>query len=78
MATADEKLPHAYQTASPSSNGASNGGQSSQMSIGRYVATRIPTLKPAFDPVPNPFKTLALLNFHQWMFFLVAFLGWTW
>jgi hypothetical protein len=27
---------------------------------------------------PNPFKLLALLNFQQWMFFLVAFIAWTW
>lgn len=48
------------------------------MSPGRYLATRIPTLKPAFDPIPNPFKTLALLNTKQWLFFFVAFFGWTW
>lgn len=43
------------------------------MSVGRYVATRIPTLKPPMHKAPNPFKLLALLNFQQWMFFLVAF-----
>jgi SHS family lactate transporter-like MFS transporter len=48
------------------------------MSIGRYIATRIPTLKPSRDPAPNPFKLLALLNFQQWMFFLVAFFAWSW
>jgi hypothetical protein len=46
------------------------------MSAGQYLATRLPTLKPAHDKVPNPFKALALLNFQQWMFFLVGFLGW--
>src|SRR6201996_3244236 len=49
-----------------------------RMSIGRYLATRLPTLKPPMDPLENPFKLLALLNFRQWMFFLVAFFGWTW
>ncbi|KAL9129434.1 MAG: hypothetical protein Q9217_002108 [Psora testacea] len=27
---------------------------------------------------PNPFKLLAMLNLQQWMFFLVAFIAWTW
>lgn len=49
-----------------------------QMSVGRYIATRISTLKPPMNKAPNPFKLLALLNFQQWMFFLVGFLGWTW
>jgi SHS family lactate transporter-like MFS transporter len=49
-----------------------------RMSIGRYVATRLPTLAPAFDKVENPFKLLALLNLQQWLFFLVAFFAWSW
>ena len=48
------------------------------MSIGTYIATRIPTLKPPMNKAPNPFTLLALLNFQQWMFFLVGFLGWSW
>lgn len=48
------------------------------MGIGRYLATRIPTLKPPVTKIPNPIYLLSLLNFQQWMFFLVAFLGWTW
>ena len=48
------------------------------LSVGQYIASRIPTLRPPFAPVPNPFKMLALLSFRNWMFFLVAFLGWTW
>ncbi|KAJ5833337.1 hypothetical protein N7474_001648 [Penicillium riverlandense] len=44
----------------------------------QYVMTRIPTLVPPMRPAPNPFKALALLNRQQWLFFLVAFLGWTW
>ena len=46
--------------------------------ITQYVATRIPTLKPPMNKAPNPFKLIALLNFQQWMFFLVGFAGWTW
>ncbi|KAL9003714.1 MAG: hypothetical protein Q9188_003437 [Gyalolechia gomerana] len=48
------------------------------MSVGRYLATRIPTLKPPMAKAPNPFKLLALLNLQQWLFFLVAFLAWSW
>lgn len=48
------------------------------MSIGRYVATRIPTLKPPMAKAPNPFKLLGLLNTQQWLFFLVAFVAWSW
>lgn len=49
-----------------------------QMSPGRYVATRFSTLKPPMAKVPNPIRLLRLLNFQQWMFFLVAFCAWTW
>lgn len=49
-----------------------------KLSIGRYLATRIPTLKPPMDKLENPFTLLAMLSFKQWMFFLVAFFGWTW
>ncbi|KAF4217023.1 hypothetical protein CNMCM8980_003990 [Aspergillus fumigatiaffinis] len=49
-----------------------------RMSIVRYLVTRISTLKPPMNPAPNPFKALTLLNKQQWLFFLVAFLGWTW
>ncbi|KAL8933165.1 MAG: hypothetical protein Q9216_006491, partial [Gyalolechia sp. 2 TL-2023] len=48
------------------------------MSVGRYLSTRIPTLKPPMAKAPNPFKLLALLNLQQWLFFLVAFLAWSW
>jgi SHS family lactate transporter-like MFS transporter len=44
----------------------------------RYIATRIPTLKPPIANAPNPFHALALLNTQQWLFFLVAFLAWSW
>ena len=48
------------------------------MSVARYLATRIPTLKPPMAKAPNPFKLLALLNAQQWLFFLVAFFAWSW
>ncbi|KAL8722317.1 MAG: hypothetical protein Q9225_001165 [Loekoesia sp. 1 TL-2023] len=48
------------------------------LSLGRYLATRIPTLKPPMAKAPNPFKLLALLNLQQWLFFLVAFIAWSW
>jgi len=46
-------------------------------SVGQYMARRVTTLKPAMNKAPNPFSALRLLNFQQWMFFLVAFLAWT-
>jgi SHS family lactate transporter-like MFS transporter len=48
------------------------------MSAGRYLATRLSTLKPPMAKVQNPIALLRLLNFQQWMFFLVAFFAWTW
>jgi len=52
--------------------------EAAKMSAGTYIATRIPTLKPPMNKAPNPFKLLAMLNFQQWMFFLVGFLAWSW
>ncbi|KAF2435520.1 carboxylic acid transporter protein-like protein [Tothia fuscella] len=49
-----------------------------KMSIGCYLSTRVSTLKPPMHKAENPFKLLAMLNFQQWMFFLVAFIAWTW
>ncbi len=43
-----------------------------QMSAGRYLATRISTLKPPMAKTPNPFRLLADLNLKQWLFFLVS------
>jgi len=48
------------------------------MSIGRYAATRISTLKPPMNKAPNPFKLVTLLNRQQWNFFAIAFFAWTW
>lgn len=45
---------------------------------GRYLATRITTLKPAMDKAPNPIRLLRMLTLQQWLFFLVAFFAWTW
>ena len=41
------------------------------MSVGQYLATRIPTLKPPMTKVANPISLLATLNRSQWLFFLV-------
>ena len=49
-----------------------------KMSAGRYVATRLSTLKPPMNKAPNPFKLLAMLNLQQWLFFSVGFIAWTW
>jgi SHS family lactate transporter-like MFS transporter len=50
----------------------------SHMSAGRYLATRITTLKPPMAKAPNPFALLGMLNTQQWLFFLVAFFAWAW
>jgi len=42
------------------------------MSIGRYIATRLPSLVPPMNPAPNPLKALTLLNRQQWLFFSVC------
>ena len=49
-----------------------------KMSPGRYIATRLSTLKPPMNKAPNPFKLVAMLNLQQWLFFLVGFIAWTW
>ncbi|RMZ92092.1 hypothetical protein DV736_g668, partial [Chaetothyriales sp. CBS 134916] len=48
------------------------------MGAGWYIATRVSTLKPPMAKAPNPLRLLTLLSFQQWMFFLVAFIAWTW
>ncbi|KAA8646943.1 hypothetical protein EYZ11_005682 [Aspergillus tanneri] len=47
-------------------------------SMSKYLLTRLPTLVPPMNKAPNPFSALRLLNRQQWLFFLVAFLGWSW
>ena len=48
------------------------------MSVSTYLSTRLSTLKPPMAKAPNPLKLIRLLNLQQWLFFLVAFLAWTW
>ena len=74
---ADTKENLAYANSANSSPPRSNNAPQ-KMSIGRYIATRIPTLKPPMARAPNPIKLLAMLNKQQWLFFFVGFLGWTW
>lgn len=52
-----------YATASPDVE--------ENMSVGKYIATRLTSLKPPMNPAPNPFKALTLLNRKQWLNFLV-------
>lgn len=47
------------------------------MSPGRYLATRIPTLRPPMLQLPNPLKQLAIITGKQWQFFFIAFMAWT-
>jgi hypothetical protein len=46
------------------------------MSVGKYLATRVSSLKPAMAPAPNPIRLVLMLNRHQWAFFFVAFFAW--
>lgn len=48
------------------------------MSAGKYLATRVSTLKPAMAKAPNPWRLVRMLNRHHWAFFFVAFWAWTW
>jgi SHS family lactate transporter-like MFS transporter len=47
-----------------------------KVSVAKYAATRITTLKPPMHKAPNPFRLLAMLNGKQWLFFFVGFLAW--
>ncbi|KAK5109633.1 hypothetical protein LTR62_006870 [Meristemomyces frigidus] len=49
-----------------------------KMSAGRYLATRLSTLKPPMDKVENPISLLSSLTLKNWLMFLCAFLAWTW
>ncbi|KAI5861507.1 MFS general substrate transporter [Durotheca rogersii] len=48
------------------------------MSVGRYLATRISSLKPPMGRAPNPIRLLRMVTARQWSFFGVAFFAWTW
>lgn len=54
------------------------GESTERMSAGRYFATRLTTLKPPMEKVENPIALLRMLNAKQWLFFLCAFIAWTW
>lgn len=54
------------------------GETTQKMGVGRYLATRFSTLKPPMDKVENPITVLRLLSSKQWLFFLCAFVAWTW
>ncbi|KAL5356767.1 major facilitator superfamily domain-containing protein [Aspergillus floccosus] len=64
--------------AMPERGGSVDEDETHSVGLGKYLLTRIPTLVPPMNPAPNPFKALTLLNRQQWLFFLVAFLGWSW
>lgn len=49
-----------------------------KMGIGKYLATRLTTLKPPMERVDNPIALLRMLNRKQWLFFLCSFIAWTW
>ena len=71
MSSSDEKSPRdpspVEDVSSPQAN----------LSLGRFLATRFPTLKPPMNPTPNPITLLRMLNRKQWLFFSVGALGWT-
>ena len=46
------------------------------MTVRRYLATRLLTLKPPLNRPPNPFKVIRAISRMQWSFFLVAFCAW--
>ncbi|KAG2414550.1 hypothetical protein HFD88_003741 [Aspergillus terreus] len=46
--------------------------------IGRYIITRVTSLKPPRHKIRNPVAVLRDLTSHQWLMFLAGFLGWTW
>lgn len=46
--------------------------------IPHYLISRVPTLRPPFDPLPNPIAVLRQLSTLQWLQFSCAFAAWTW
>ena len=78
---ADEKETNYYAEAPGTTNGAHPSYTTQpdvEMSVGRYLATRIPSLKPPMTPLKNPITLLRMLSGKQWANFFVAFAGWTW
>ena len=46
--------------------------------IGRYLLTRIPSLKPPrTEKMQNPISVIRQLDRHQWLMFWAGFIGWT-
>ncbi|THY92824.1 sugar transporter family protein [Aureobasidium pullulans] len=70
----EKDYPHAEHQEGLPGTGETN----EKMSAGRYLATRISTLKPPMTKVRNPISLLRMLNTQQWLFFSVAFIAWTW
>ncbi|OQU96999.1 hypothetical protein CLAIMM_03004 [Cladophialophora immunda] len=48
------------------------------MSLSRYMATRLSTLKPPMTIPPNPLRVLGLLTRRDWLFFACAECSWSW
>ena len=46
--------------------------------IGRYLLSRPTSLKPPRTKLRNPIAVLKELDSHQWLLFVVGFMGWTW
>ncbi|KAK4554625.1 Carboxylic acid transporter [Recurvomyces mirabilis] len=67
-----------YLSKHPSHAAIHSGEPDEKMSAGRYVATRLSSLKPPMVPLENPFSLLRQLNRQQWAFFGIAFCGWAW
>lgn len=74
----DAQTHHSSTAHDPNSTVVSGDDPDAQWTVGRYLATRIPTLRPPMNHAPNPIKLIRLLNTQQWLFFLVAFIAWTW
>ncbi|KJZ79472.1 hypothetical protein HIM_00941 [Hirsutella minnesotensis 3608] len=68
----------AEKTAMRDEHGRHRPGPHHHMSAGRYLATRISSLRPPMLAVPNPWRLLRMLNRQQWAFFALAFCAWTW
>lgn len=78
MATEKNDYDHDYTERRDDAPYPSTGEPAEEMSIGRYLATRISSLKPPMDKVENPITVLGLLNCKQWLFFFCSFIAWTW
>lgn len=51
---------------------------SSPSQIGRYLLSRPTSLRPPLIKLRNPIAIVRELDRHQWLMFLVGFMGWTW